>query len=206
MDLILIWSLSNQPLWWIQSELCRMNLFQRKGKNNLEMIQGKEGRADAHRFGRLHNKVLTAQRQTTGWVWGNILNEKTHRKRFDWWYLCSFCHLLFKLRLGCGIFLHVRFVGLCSFFGFYSSLQSVNKQLNDEPGLLKANNDFPYFWNQSSTQHHPGLKFLWTQTLKHLIVPYYHNACVKVSPPTLSTSLWVAPSLRRRSCSTVLAL
>lgn len=46
-------------------------------------------------------------------------------------YLCRSCHLLFKLRLCRSIFLHEWLVGLCSFFGFHSSLRDVNRQMND---------------------------------------------------------------------------
>lgn len=46
-------------------------------------------------------------------------------------YLCRSCHLLFKLWLCCSIFLHKWLIGLCSFFGFHSSLQDVNRQMND---------------------------------------------------------------------------
>lgn len=58
-------------------------------------------------------------------------------------YLCSFCHLLFKSRFNCSIFLHIQFIGICSFFQFNCCLQISFKKcqmshIQSDPRLLKS--------------------------------------------------------------------
>lgn len=48
---------------------------------------------------------------------------KSKKKKKKRSYLCRFLHLEFKVRLGVGVFLHVRLVRLCGFFGFESGLK-----------------------------------------------------------------------------------
>lgn len=81
---------------------------------------------NTHSTGRLHNEKCCIPRRQGLWS-TSFIEARTIRGEVLSEYLCSFCHLLFKLRLCCGVLLHKRLVGLCGFFGFHSSLQNINK-------------------------------------------------------------------------------
>lgn len=120
-DLISIWSWSNQSVRWIQSGVSTVIPLQRK-KHDLEMIRGTNVEHTLqHTHHPMKQKCVEHQRE----------RQPSRVSGTTCEYLRRFCHLLFKLWLCCGIFLHKWLIGLCSFFGFHSSLQDINRQMND---------------------------------------------------------------------------
>lgn len=139
-DLILISSLSNQSFRWIQSGLSTVIPLQRK-KHNLEMFRALTHPHTQH-TDRLRNESFEYQKDRQKAEFVSTYFKWAHRtgKLSPSEYLCSFCHLVFKLWLSGGIFLHIWLVGLCSFFGFNSSLKNINRQINDYNQFIYLHN------------------------------------------------------------------